>query len=309
MSIRNQHRTRKRKHAFTCTDPSIVLPMARIASADDAKQSDLLPETDDLGAEPISITATATPAVPVPDADDYETWNDKSLMERARMRITQSDRHDAKRIALGRMSIEDRLDAGHVLSIVRRRHKDDRKWCAMQDEYSLARTTVWEVIAVYERLAARGHSKQDVAANHEMWGDVLVTYDIPTKRKPKRQAVQAKADAEAPPVPPCRPTAPDQPHGEPIPAVPAPRQRQSRIEDNLNSGEAGDNPEDADLPDDDENDQQERVERAWAMLCEIGEKGANITACDRKAFAVFAKAVGDKDRAVRVAIASVWDTL
>ena len=143
--------------------------------------------------EPITQAPTAVPAVRVPEAEDYETWPDEALIQRGQTRIMQADRHDERRIALGRQTIEERLDAGHPLSIVRRRHKEDGQWCAIQDKYNLPRTTVWEVIEAYERSTAAGHSPQEVVASHENWTEVLVAYAVVRRKKRSMHApVQAE---------------------------------------------------------------------------------------------------------------------
>lgn len=152
-------------------------------------------ETRTPATEAVTPPPTAVPAVPVPpEAEDYETWPDDALMQRSRTRLIQSDRHDQKRIMLGRQTIEERLEAGHQLSVVHGRHVDDGIWCALLKQYGVARTTAWEVIAAHERSAAAGHTKQEVAANHETWTEVLIAYGV-VKERPKKQDMPAADDA------------------------------------------------------------------------------------------------------------------
>ena len=92
------------------------------------------------------------------------------------------------------MSIEARLEAGHVLSILQRRHKDEAEWCDIQEKNGLSRTTVWEFIAAYKRSTAMGHNKEEVAANHDNWTEVLVTYGV-VKERP-RKVIYAPVQAE-----------------------------------------------------------------------------------------------------------------
>lgn len=138
---------------------------------------------------------SAIPAVRVPEDDDYESWTDEELIQRGLSRLAQGDRHEAKRITLGRMTIKERLEAGHVLSIVRRRHKEDGRWCEMQTQYCLPRTTVWEVIEAYERSTEAGHTTEDVVGSHDTWTEVLRSYGV-TKERAKEKAVPVAVKAE-----------------------------------------------------------------------------------------------------------------
>lgn len=224
---------------------------------------------------------TPIPTAPVPEGNDYEIWDDHPLMQHAVARVMQSDRHNERRIALGRMTIEERLDAGHVLSIVRRRHKDDGQWCAIQDEYKLPRTIVWETIEAYERSTKLGHCPQEVAANYETWTEVLVAYGV-AKERPKKPAVPAANNDEQRPA-----------HAEPV-NEPEPDGRSAAD----STGNCQANQKDG-------GNAEDKPARAVPESAPKAEKAAkkvqpDLTPCEIDAATVFVKAVGGWPRAVRV---------
>lgn len=140
-------------------------------------------------AKPCVPPLTAPSVEPIPD----DTWSDNDLLQYGRTAIIRGDRDEERQLVLGRRSIKERLDAGHALAIVRQRHKGDGTWCKMQDEHGLSRTTVWEVIEVYEQSAALGHTQEDVAAKHDTWTEVLVAYGVVRNRAAKEVAADDTA--------------------------------------------------------------------------------------------------------------------
>lgn len=146
--------------------------------------------------EAVAPPPTAVPAVPLPpEAEDYETWPLDDLMRVGAAGFARAEQRHLRWITLGRQNVEDKLDVGHILSIAQERVKDEREWCALQGKYGLKRTTVWEYIQAYRRSAAAGHTKQEVAANHETWTEVLIAYGVVKERR-KKQDMPAPVHAE-----------------------------------------------------------------------------------------------------------------
>ena len=75
--------------------------------------------------------------------------------------------------------------AGHAYSILRRRLKPLGKWCSFQVENQLPRTSVWEVVEVYEAAVRDGLDTKDLADRYSRWTEVLLAYGLAKPRKNK----------------------------------------------------------------------------------------------------------------------------
>ncbi len=139
------------------------------------------------------VLSLAQPAAPSAEPMPDDTWSDGALMQYGRTAIIRGDRDEERQLVLGRRSVKERLGAGHALSIVRQRHKGDGTWCKLQDGHGLSRTTVWEVIEVYEQSAALGHTQEEIAAKYETWTEVLKAYGVVRDRARKEVAADDMA--------------------------------------------------------------------------------------------------------------------
>jgi hypothetical protein len=52
-----------------------------------------------------------------------------------------------------------------------------------------------------------------------------------------------------------------------------------------------------------------KQERLWALVGEVTTETFEIADADHRAFAAFVAAVGDEDRAIRVALCHIWDMI
>ena len=98
-----------------------------------------------------------------PPNDPNESWPDKMLLDCGREAIKESDLLESQAQPLIRQSIGSRLRGGHAMSILRARLKSEGRWLRFQQDNALPRTTLWQMIEVYERAAKDGYTAQALA--------------------------------------------------------------------------------------------------------------------------------------------------
>ena len=112
-----------------------------------------------------------------------ESWPDKMLLDCGREAIKESDVLEAQAQPLIRRSVGSRLRGGHAMSILRARLKAEGRWSSFQQQQDLPRTTMWQMIEVYERSAKDGHAAQDLVENYGSWTGILLAYGLAQPRK------------------------------------------------------------------------------------------------------------------------------
>ncbi len=136
-------------------------------------------EATDITLVPLEVNAIQTAEEP------DESWSDKMLLDCGRAAINESDLLEAQAQPFIRQSIDSRLRGGHAMSILRARLKAEGRWLGFQQENALPRTTMWQMIEVYERSAKDGYTAQDLIDNYGNWTSTLLGYGLAKPRKNK----------------------------------------------------------------------------------------------------------------------------
>ena len=118
-----------------------------------------------------------------PGSEPDESWSDDMLFDFGRDAVKESDRLEAQAQPLIGQSIGSRLQAGHAWSILRKRFKAEGMWSSFQKEHGQSRTTMWQMIEVYERSAEDGYTAPDLVANYRNWTGILLAYGLAQPRK------------------------------------------------------------------------------------------------------------------------------
>jgi hypothetical protein len=119
-------------------------------------------------------------AVPVAGLHDLQpdsSWSDERLIEYGQRALNAVDKYEEQATILTRKSIVRRFQAGHALSLLKSRHRNQGTWVEFQSQHNLPRTVVWETIAVYEQVVQQGHGEDDVA-QHATWAAVMIAYGV-----------------------------------------------------------------------------------------------------------------------------------
>jgi len=227
----------------------------------------------------------ATPAtIPAQPADEpHESWSNETLLNCGRESLEEGDRLEAQSQPLMRQSISSRMRGGHALSILRARLRAEGRWTGYQQENALPRTTVWQVIEVYERATADGHSARDLAKVYGTWTAVLLAYGLAKPRRNKAGGCVVE------PLEP--PEESDDSHDE-------------DFDDDLDDGDGnGDEEPDDDGLEDGEPDDEGNREDSGAKPQELEPEPLPVTDEQIGAAEVFVGAVGGLVHAVRVLLA------
>jgi len=123
-------------------------------------------------------------AIPLsPDVAPDETWSVEQLLDYGRKALREGEECDMLVVPLARRSIVARFGAGHAYSILRSRLKPLGKWCSFQEEYKLPRTSIWEVVEVYEAATLDGMNEYDLVDRYSNWTGILLAYGLAKPRK------------------------------------------------------------------------------------------------------------------------------
>ena len=139
-------------------------------------EMDLKSDDGDLGQPP---GVTAMPVNNIPD----ETWSIERLLDFGQKSLCEGEECDRLAVPLARRSIVARFGAGHACSILRDRLKPLGKWCDFQAEHSLPRTSVWEVVEVYEAAGREDLTKNDLAERYSTWTGILLAFGLVKARR------------------------------------------------------------------------------------------------------------------------------
>ena len=145
---------------------------------------------------PISGRLDAPPGTAVAINDEAvpdNTWSTQDLTAFAVKAFGNARQNERQALSLCRQSVYARVQAGHALTIIRGRHKNDKTWCHYQDKNNLPRTKVWEAISVYEHAVAAGHTPDDVARGCGTWGKAMKTYGVVESREDSADASATSA--------------------------------------------------------------------------------------------------------------------
>jgi hypothetical protein len=119
----------------------------------------------------------AVPVAGLMDLQPDSSWSDERLIEYGQRALNAVDKYEEQATILTRKSIVRRFQAGHALSLLKSRHRNQGTWVEFQSQHNLPRTVVWETIAVYERVVQQGHREDDVA-QHATWAAVMIAYGV-----------------------------------------------------------------------------------------------------------------------------------
>ena len=131
------------------------------------------------GIGPVPLEATAIQTTTEPE----ESWSNEMLLGCGREAIQESDLLEAQAQPFLRQSINSRLRGGHALSILRARLKSEGRWLGFQQENALPRSTLWQMIEVYERATKDGYTAQDLVEDYGTWTGILLAYGLAQPRK------------------------------------------------------------------------------------------------------------------------------
>jgi hypothetical protein len=136
--------------------------------------------------EATGISPLPPEVIPIQTAEEPdESWPDAMLLDCGREAIKESDLFETQAQPFIRQSIGSRLRGGHALSILRARLKAEGRWLIFQQDNTLPRTTVWQMIEVYERAAKNGHSAQVLVEKYGNWTGILLAYGLAKPQKNK----------------------------------------------------------------------------------------------------------------------------
>ncbi len=140
-----------------------------------------------VGPKPNAVDLAQPPDVIVMSPADMpdETWSVDQLLEYGNAGLREGEECDRLAVPLARRSIVARCGAGHAYSILRSRFRPLRKWCGFQTENDLPRTSVWEVMAIYEAAVREGLTSEEIAGRYSTWTEVLLAYGLARPRKTK----------------------------------------------------------------------------------------------------------------------------
>jgi hypothetical protein len=122
--------------------------------------------------------ASQLPEVTPPDNRPDETWSVEQLLAYGRKSLGEADECDRLAAPLARQSIAAKFGAGHCYSILRDRFKPRGEWCRFQATHRLPRTTVWEVVEVYQAATRAGLKEDDLVERFTTWTGVLLAFGV-----------------------------------------------------------------------------------------------------------------------------------
>lgn len=129
-------------------------------------------------------------SVGLPDPTTEST--DEELLHCCGASVEQREKAEAVGLAFFRRSIRLQWRGCKAASILRKRHKSGRKWCLIQKQSKLPRSTLWEMAEIYDRATEQGHGEEDVA-KYRIWTDVKIAYGV-VKERENKQGVPAVSD-------------------------------------------------------------------------------------------------------------------
>ena len=212
-------------------------------------------------------------AIPVAALNDLQpdsNWSDEVLIKFAQRAINAADNYMEQANILTRKTIVQRFRAGHALSILKKRHKNEGTWVEFQAQHNLTRTVVWEAIAVYERAVQLGLGEDDVA-RYTTWMEVMVAYGVRHGPQEGIGDVPAEATDQQPDA---------SKHGKKAVAVNRKKPQPDPVDDAVDPGDTGEGGSDdegqegqpdPDLPEQDEpNIPDADMDAAAAFVAQVG---------------------------------------
>ena len=153
-------------------------------------EREVMTQTSNLAVGPKSDVADPAPPTGVivmsPAEVPDETWSMEQLLDYGREALRESEECDMLAVPLARRSVVTKFGAGHAYSILRSRLKPLGKWCSFQEEHKLPRTSVWEVVEVYEAATRDGLKADDLVDQYSTWTGILLACGL---AKPRRNKV------------------------------------------------------------------------------------------------------------------------